>query len=52
MGQSAYDPSDDRPAWNTSRKFGAKRQLKPKEILAIRFMLIRRVNCAIERSLT
>ena len=39
MGQTAYDPSDDRPAWNTSRKSGAKRQLKPNEILAIRFML-------------
>lgn len=52
MGQSAYDPSDDRPAWNTNRKFGAKRQLILKEISAIRFMLIRRVNCAIGRSLT
>ena len=29
--QSAYDPSDNRPAWNTSGKLKTKRQLKPKE---------------------
>jgi site-specific recombinase XerC len=39
MGQSSFDPIDERPAWNTGRKLGAKRPLKPKEIWAIRFFL-------------
>jgi hypothetical protein len=39
MGQSSFDPIDERPAWNTGRKLGAKRALKPKEIWAIRFFL-------------
>ena len=38
MGHSSFDPIE-RPAWNTGRKLGAKRPLKPKEIWAIRFML-------------
>jgi site-specific recombinase XerC len=39
MGHSSFDPIDERPAWNTGRKLGAKRALKPKEIWAIRFFL-------------
>lgn len=41
MGHSAYDPIDDRHAWNAGRKLGAKRPLKPQQIWAIRFMLDR-----------
>lgn len=41
MGHSSYDPVEQEPAWNTGRKLGAKRPLKPKEIWAIRFMLDR-----------
>lgn len=39
MRQSAYDPSNNRPAWNTNRKLRTKRKLKLIKILAIRFML-------------
>lgn len=39
MGHSSFDPVNAGPAWNTGRKLGAKRPLKPKEIWAIRFML-------------
>lgn len=39
MGHSSFDPVDAGPAWNTGRKLGAKRPLKPKEIWAVRFML-------------
>ena len=39
MGHSTFDPVDAGPAWNTGRKLGAKRPLKPKEIWAVRFML-------------
>lgn len=39
MGHSSFDPIEDRPAWNSGRKLGAKRPLRPKEIWAIRFML-------------
>lgn len=39
MGHSSFDLIDERPAWNTGRKLGAKRALKPKEIWAIRFFL-------------
>lgn len=39
MGHSSFDPVDQGPAWNTGRKLGAKRPLKPKEIWAIRFLL-------------
>jgi integrase len=39
MGHSSYDPIEQGPAWNSGRKLGAKRPLKPKEIWAIRFML-------------
>lgn len=41
MGHSQYDPADDRTAWNSGRKLGAKRPLKPQQIWAIRFMLDR-----------
>lgn len=41
MGHSQYDPNDDRTAWNSGRKLGAKRPLKPQQIWAIRFMLDR-----------
>jgi len=41
MGHSQYDPVDDRNAWNSGRKLGAKRPLKPQQIWAIRFMLDR-----------
>lgn len=40
MGHSPYDPVEQSPAWNAGRKLGAKRPLKPKEIWAIRFMLV------------
>ena len=40
MGHSAYDPgSKGRRPWNTGRKLGAKRPLKPKQVWAIRFWL-------------
>jgi hypothetical protein len=39
MGHSSYDPVEQGPSWNSGRKLGAKRPLKPKEIWAIRFML-------------
>jgi integrase len=41
MGHSQFDPVDDRNAWNSGRKIGAKRALKPQQIWAIRFMLDR-----------
>ena len=41
MGHSSYDPVEQGPAWNTGKKLGAKRPLKPKEIWEIRFMLDR-----------
>jgi integrase len=42
MGHSIYDPGQEhRPAWNTGRKLGAKRPLKPKRVWAIRFWLER-----------
>ena len=41
MGHSSYDPVEQGPAWNSGRKLGAKRPLKPKEIWEIRFMLDR-----------
>lgn len=41
MGHSSYDPVDQGPAWNSAKKLGAKRPLKPKEIWEIRFMLDR-----------
>jgi site-specific recombinase XerC len=41
MGHSQYDPVDDRTAWNSGRKLGVKRPLKPQQIWAIRFMLDR-----------
>lgn len=40
-GHSQYDPIDDRTAWNSGRKPGAKRPLKPQQISAIRFLLDR-----------
>lgn len=40
MGMSESDPAaSDRRAWNTRRKVGAKRALKPKQVWAIRFFL-------------
>lgn len=39
MGHSDFDPVEAGPAWNSGRKLGAKRPLKPKDIWAIRFML-------------
>ena len=41
MGHTQYDAVDDRTAWNSGRKLGAKRPLKPQQIWAIRFMLDR-----------
>jgi len=41
MGHSQFDPVGDRNAWNSGRKLGAKRALKPQQIWAIRFMLDR-----------
>ena len=41
MGHSQYDPVDDRTAWNSGRKLGAKRPLKPQQIWEIRFLLDR-----------
>ena len=40
MGTSEFDPIDgDRRAWNSGRKVGAKRALKPRQVWAIRFYL-------------
>ena len=40
MGKSEYDPVEaDRRAWNSRRKAGAKRALKPRQVWAIRFFL-------------
>jgi site-specific recombinase XerC len=42
MGHSEYDPDfRDRRAWNSGRKLGAKRALKPQQVWAIRFWLDR-----------
>ena len=41
MGRSEFDFSMPRPAWNTGKKVGAKRPLKPRQIWAIRFHLDR-----------
>ena len=42
MGHSEYDPAaKDRRPWNTGRKVGAKRPLKPQQVWAIRFWLDR-----------
>ncbi len=42
MGRSKYDPVEqERRAWNTGRKVGAKRALKPRHIWAVRFFLDR-----------
>ena len=40
MGHSEYDPAfAERRPWNTGRKLGAKRALKPQQVWAIRFWL-------------
>jgi hypothetical protein len=40
MGTSEHDPiATDRRAWNSGRKLGAKRALKPRQVWAIRFFL-------------
>ena len=39
MVPSDFDHLEAGPAWNSGRKLGAKRPLKPKDIWAIRFML-------------
>ena len=40
MGVAKYDPiSTDQRPWNTGRKVGAKRALKPRQVWAIRFFL-------------
>jgi len=40
MGHSAYDPAaQGRPAWNSGRKVGSKRALKPQQVWAIRVWL-------------
>jgi site-specific recombinase XerC len=40
MGKSEHDPiATDRRAWNSGRKVGAKRALKPRQVWAIRFFL-------------
>ena len=42
MEHSAYDPAfAERRPWNTGRKTGAKRALKPQQVWAIRFWLDR-----------
>src|SRR5688572_32385884 len=42
MGHSVYDPAfAERWPWNTGRTLGAKRALKPQQVLAIRFWLDR-----------
>jgi integrase len=43
MGTSEHDPiATDRRAWNSGRKIGAKRALKPRQVWAIRFFLDQR----------
>lgn len=40
MGLSEFDPAArERVSWNSGRKVGAKRALKPRQIWAIRFFL-------------
>jgi integrase len=40
MGTSEHDPiATDRRTWNSGRKVGAKRALKPRQVWAIRFFL-------------
>ena len=40
MSMSEFDPAaSDRRAWNTGRKVGAKRALKPRQVWAICFFL-------------
>lgn len=40
MGTSEYDPiATGRRAWNSGRRVGAKRALKPRQVWAIRFFL-------------
>jgi integrase len=40
MGTPGHDPiATDRRAWNSGRKVGAKRALKPRQVWAIRFFL-------------
>ena len=40
MGMSEFDPgARGRHAWNTGRRVGAKRPLKPRQVWAIRFLL-------------
>ena len=42
MGKSEYDPVQaDRRAWNSGRKVGAKRALKPRQVWAIRLRLLK-----------
>lgn len=42
MGHSEHDPAfAERRAWNTGRKLGAKRPLKPRQVWTIRFWLNR-----------
>ena len=42
MGHSVYDPAfAERHPWNSGRKIGAKRALKPQQVWAIRFWLDR-----------
>lgn len=42
MGNSHYDPAvQNRPAWNSGKKIGAKRPLTQKQIWAVRFFLDR-----------
>jgi hypothetical protein len=39
MGTSEYDPiATNRGAWNSGRKVGAKRALKPRQVWAIGFL--------------
>lgn len=40
-GRPSHDPVEQGPAWNTGKKLGATRPLKPKEIWEIRFRLDR-----------
>jgi integrase len=43
MGTSEHDPiATDRRAWNSGRKVGTKRALKPRQVWAIRFFLDQR----------
>jgi hypothetical protein len=40
MGLSEFDPAaHERISWNTGRKVGTKRALKPRRIWAVRFFL-------------